>query len=178
MKPPLSLRSPAWSLLLLLFALALPNPASSQSLTRGSPVLAPEARARLSQAAGDPQLAAWQRDFMLGLARGDKASVLDPAAAGAHAGLPQRAADAADGSWVGVSFINEFIGVRSGHSAIYDPVRDRMVVFGGSYGSYRNDVWALSLAGTPDWTELAPIETPPSARDYHTAIYEIGRAHV
>ena len=39
---------------------------------------------------------------------------------------------------------------RNGHSAIYDPVRDRMIVFGGVDGStYRNDAWALSLSGSP-----------------------------
>ena len=62
---------------------------------------------------------------------------------------------------------------RSSASAIYDPVRDRMVVFGGHDGTNaRNDVWALSLAGTPAWTQLAPTGTPPSARRDHTAIYD------
>ena len=113
------------------------------------------------------------------------------------------------------------------HSAIYDPVRDRMVVFGGLTGTVlpqrrlgavagghagvdaadahghaaeravrpqrdlrpgarphggvrgqldgptlRNDVWALSLAGTPAWTQLTPTGTPPSARYGHSAIYD------
>src|SRR5436190_23725862 len=37
-------------------------------------------------------------------------------------------------------------GKRVGHTAILDPIRNRMVVFGGRYqnGDY-NDVWALSL---------------------------------
>jgi hypothetical protein len=63
---------------------------------------------------------------------------------------------------------------RSGHSAIYDPVRKRMVVFGGyeNPGPHLNDVWALSLGGTPPWTQLAPSGTPPSAREGHTAIYD------
>jgi hypothetical protein len=64
--------------------------------------------------------------------------------------------------------------VRYLHSAIYDPVRDRMVVFGGygSPGGYLNDVWALSLAGTPAWTALAPTGAPPSGRRGHGAIYD------
>jgi hypothetical protein len=62
--------------------------------------------------------------------------------------------------------------VRSGHSAVYDPVRDRMVVFGGSSGSPFNDVWALSLGATPAWAELSPIGTPPSVRTAHDAIYD------
>jgi hypothetical protein len=63
---------------------------------------------------------------------------------------------------------------RELHSAIYDPVRDRMVVFGGyeNSGSDVNEVWALSLAGTPAWTELAPTGTPPSARESHSSIYD------
>ena len=63
-------------------------------------------------------------------------------------------------------------GGRNGHTAVYDPVRDRMVVFGGSNGSLLNDVWALSLAGSPVWTKLAPAGTPPSARYEHTALYD------
>ena len=54
---------------------------------------------------------------------------------------------------------------REGHTAIYDPVRDRMVVFGGYDGASRyNDVWALTLSGSPAWSQLAPSGTPPSAR--------------
>jgi hypothetical protein len=64
----------------------------------------------------------------------------------------------------------------AGHTAIYDPLRDRMVVFGGSYYDgtyhYRNDVWALSLGGSPAWSELAPAGTLPSPRSGHTAIYD------
>src|SRR5439155_1705205 len=64
---------------------------------------------------------------------------------------------------------------RCFHTAIYDPVRDRMLVFGGYDASathYHNDLWALSLAGTPAWSALAPAGTPPSARIWHTAIYD------
>ncbi|TMQ68136.1 MAG: hypothetical protein E6K81_16750, partial [Candidatus Eisenbacteria bacterium] len=59
---------------------------------------------------------------------------------------------------------------QNGHTAIYDPVRDRMVVFGGS--STLNDTWVLSLAGIPAWSQLAPTGTPPSPRGWHTAIYD------
>ena len=61
---------------------------------------------------------------------------------------------------------------RSGHSAIYDPVRDRMLVFGGSDGSRRDDVWALSLADPPTWTRLTPLGAPPPPRQDHSAIYD------
>jgi len=63
---------------------------------------------------------------------------------------------------------------RYSHSAIYDPVRDWMIVFGGRIPneSSFNDVWALSLAGTQAWAQLAPTGTPPSARYSHSAIYD------
>ena len=58
---------------------------------------------------------------------------------------------------------------RAGHSAIYDPVRDRMIVFGGS--GLGPEVWALSLADLR-WGQLLPGGTPPSARHGHAAIYD------
>jgi len=61
---------------------------------------------------------------------------------------------------------------RFGHEAIYDPVRDRMLVFLGYDGQFQNDLWELSLAGTPTWTQLSPAGTPPSLRDYTASIYD------
>jgi hypothetical protein len=61
---------------------------------------------------------------------------------------------------------------RYAHTAVYDPARDRMVVFGGRSNNYCNDVWALGLAGTPTWTHLTPSGSPPAARYYHMAIYD------
>jgi Galactose oxidase, central domain len=61
---------------------------------------------------------------------------------------------------------------RAGHSAIYDPVRDRMILFGGATNGYENDTWVLSLSDPPTWTTLATAGTPPSPRGWHTAIYD------
>jgi len=62
---------------------------------------------------------------------------------------------------------------RHGHTLIYDPVRDRLIVFGGrDVVGFRNDVWELSLSGTPTWTQLTPSGTPPTARGDATAIYD------
>ncbi|MGH7724418.1 MAG: Kelch repeat-containing protein [Candidatus Eiseniibacteriota bacterium] len=61
---------------------------------------------------------------------------------------------------------------REAHSAIYDPVGDRMLVFGGHDGAPRGDVWELTLAGTPQWTQLTPGGSPPAARGGHSAIYD------
>jgi hypothetical protein len=62
---------------------------------------------------------------------------------------------------------------RYGQVAIYDPVRDRMLVFGGTnvFGPL-NDVWELTLAGSPTWLQLAPIGLAPSPRFWHTAVYD------
>jgi hypothetical protein len=61
---------------------------------------------------------------------------------------------------------------RFGHSAIYDPVRDRMVVFGGVAGSPRNDTWVLDLSGAPAWSLLDPPGLRPAARALHSALYD------
>src|SRR6185503_16490666 len=62
------------------------------------------------------------------------------------------------------------------HSAIYDPVKDRMVVFGGAregvVGTLGDDAWALSLSGPPTWSQLLPSGWAPSGRSQHTAIYD------
>ena len=38
-----------------------------------------------------------------------------------------------------------------------------------------NDVWALSLSGSPTWAQLAPAGTPPGAWYGHSAIYDPAR---
>ena len=53
-------------------------------------------------------------------------------------------------------------------SAICDPVRDRLLVFGG----YVDDVWALTLTETPTWSVLPVSGERPPARGGHTAIYD------
>src|SRR5439155_1232433 len=63
---------------------------------------------------------------------------------------------------------------RYGHNALYDPVRDRMVVFGGWDGLHLvNDVWALSLAGSPAWNAPTPAGTPPSGLASQAAAYDL-----
>jgi len=59
------------------------------------------------------------------------------------------------------------------HTTIYDPIRDRLVVFGGqSYAGTTNEVWALELTGIPHWEKFSPSGTPPTPRAYHCAIYD------
>lgn len=61
---------------------------------------------------------------------------------------------------------------RWGHSAVYDAANDRMLVFGGSTTPASNQLWSLSLAGTPAWSLLSPGGTPPPARFGHAAEYD------
>jgi hypothetical protein len=64
---------------------------------------------------------------------------------------------------------------RIAATAVYDPVFDRMVVFGGGYFTdgpeYLDDTWALSLSGTPTWSSLGSSLRPP-ARSGHVAVYD------
>jgi len=77
-----------------------------------------------------------------------------------------------DGAWTG-PLAGAAPPRRYGQSAIYDPVRDRMVVFGGigESGSL-NDVWTLSMGGSPTWTDITPAGHGPTSRSSHTAIYD------
>lgn len=64
-------------------------------------------------------------------------------------------------------------GPRASHTMVYDPPRDRMLLFGGTGPSGRkNDLWELSLSGTPTWTLLATSGGPPSPRSDHAAVYD------
>jgi hypothetical protein len=67
---------------------------------------------------------------------------------------------------------------RVAYSAIYDPVRDRVLLFGGlsfanpsDWGWSRDDLWDLSLGDTLRWRQLVPIGTP-GIRYLHTALFD------
>lgn len=71
-------------------------------------------------------------------------------------------------------------GVRRYHTAVYDPIQDRMIVFGGgifdgSGWQLNNETWSLQLAGTPHWTQLTPSGTPPIARYGAVAVFDPAR---
>jgi len=55
---------------------------------------------------------------------------------------------------------------RRSHVAVIDPVRDRMVIHGGtgSGGSTLTDTWGLALGGSLHWTHF--VATPPPADAY------------
>ncbi len=60
---------------------------------------------------------------------------------------------------------------RSRHGAIHDPIRDRMIVFGGRDGGWLTDVWELSLGDSMAWTEVVPSGVPPDA-GYYLAVLD------
>ena len=66
---------------------------------------------------------------------------------------------------------------RSAHAAVYDPVRDRMIVFGGTdqSGAYIGDLWELTLSGTVTWHALSPGGATPAARAGATLVYDTAR---
>jgi len=74
-------------------------------------------------------------------------------------------------------------GIRADHSAIYDSLGRRMILFGGldDFFSLYNDLWELDLTPTTAamtappadyWSPLSPAGSPPSARYGHSAIYD------
>jgi hypothetical protein len=81
-------------------------------------------------------------------------------------------------NWVKVSVTGKGPTVRFGHTAVYNPTSNRMVVFGGGTGfpgPCVNELWLMknpNQAGTPAWSQLLPTGTLPPAREGHTAIYD------
>jgi hypothetical protein len=81
--------------------------------------------------------------------------------------------------WTLVNTIGGPPAPRVRHTAVYDAVNSRMIIFAGGLGSSSpcaNDVWVLSNAngvnGTPTWTQLSPTGGPPAPRLVHTAVYD------
>lgn len=75
-------------------------------------------------------------------------------------------------SWTPIQAAGTPPTARWGHTAVYDPVRDRMIVFGGAGPSKHGDLWELTLSPAPAWHPLAAAGVPPAARSEHTAIYD------
>ncbi|MCB9176584.1 MAG: hypothetical protein H6648_05430 [Caldilineae bacterium] len=67
---------------------------------------------------------------------------------------------------------------RDGHSAIYEPRDQRMIVFGGwdrVRSSWRtlDDLWAFDLSGRGDcWRRIEPPSPVPPALAWHSAVYD------
>lgn len=65
---------------------------------------------------------------------------------------------------------------RIGHTAVYDPTYDRMIVFGGNDGNdsgtnYYSGVWVLKFGSTMTWTKYT-VSGEPSPRAGHIAVLD------
>jgi hypothetical protein len=83
-----------------------------------------------------------------------------------------------NGTWTRLEPIGGPMPARAQHTAVYDPVRDRVLVFGGDGGTFRNDVWELRLDGTPTWSPVTATDLPPSGRREHTMVYDSDRDRI
>lgn len=70
---------------------------------------------------------------------------------------------------------------RAGHCVAYDPLRNRLIVFGGFRAlhegdhyefRYLGDTWALSLNGRPQWTQLASDDSTMGRRTGTAMAYD------
>ena len=118
--------------------------------------------------------------------RGGQSAIYDPAndrviMFGGASGTPVYLADVwafslTSNTWTELHPAGVAPGGREGHGAIYDPVLQRMLVFGGHYEAasrgFWNDLWQLSLDDAPTWTELHPAGTLPGARSAFGTVYD------
>ncbi len=90
--------------------------------------------------------------------------------------------DLATETWEAITPEGELPAARSNATAVYDPDRDRLVLFGGNTSvsgltfTPRNDTWALDLAQRT-WSRVTTTGTAPTARLFHSAAL-VGRSMV
>lgn len=80
-------------------------------------------------------------------------------------------------SWTQLTFSGDTLpSARMNHRAVYDSVRNRMVVFGGDTdigeAEQVNDVWTLDFDYPSQWQQQYPGGSAPSERSYHTMIFD------
>ena len=66
---------------------------------------------------------------------------------------------------------------RFGHTLNYDPVRRRLIVFGGQAAGFYSDVWAYDIA-TNQWARLADNGAGPSRRYGHSGVLDSARNRI
>lgn len=79
--------------------------------------------------------------------------------------------DIPSATWERMSVAGARPSARHGHRGVWDPIRQRMLVFGGYDFNYKNDVWAFDPASSA-WTELFTSGLPPSTRMYGGVTYD------
>lgn len=63
---------------------------------------------------------------------------------------------------------------RAATSAVFDPIHDRLLIYGGvtHFGPIYDETWSLSLSGTPTWSFLVPSDPVAPARYDHAAVID------
>uniref|UniRef100_A0A7C6A9W3 FlgD/Vpr Ig-like domain-containing protein n=1 Tax=candidate division WOR-3 bacterium TaxID=2052148 RepID=A0A7C6A9W3_UNCW3 len=76
-------------------------------------------------------------------------------------------------AWFPLSVIGSSPPPRYDHTAVYDQVHQRMLVFGGNIGGVgSNEVWSLNLtSGSESWERLQPAGNSPTPRQAASGIY-------
>ena len=78
--------------------------------------------------------------------------------------------------WVSLDIRGPIPPGRYAHTAIFDEMNDRVVIFGG-YGveGVMNDVWAFEMDGSPRWQRVEATGEAPAPRAGHSAVYDRAR---
>ncbi len=73
--------------------------------------------------------------------------------------------------WIQLNPPGDLPQARRAHGAVYDAATNRMIIFGGGFGTFAsmlNDTWVLSnangIGGAPQWTQITPVagQLPPT----------------
>ncbi len=79
--------------------------------------------------------------------------------------------DPSTGDWTELEPSGGAPSAREYHRMVYDPVQQKLIMFGGSDISALNDTWAFDPVAST-WTELHPTGETPPVRDEHAMIYD------
>jgi hypothetical protein len=94
-----------------------------------------------------------------------------------YVGVLQQLALGAGGTWIPLTAMGTPPPPDDDYQAVYDPVGDRMIVFGsGVAGSIR--VWALALAEPASWSLFSPAGRLPFSRRPEQAVYDAKRKRI
>jgi N-acetylneuraminic acid mutarotase len=79
--------------------------------------------------------------------------------------------DPAANTWTDLDPAGSVPSARSALAMAYEPVEDRVILFGGYDGEFLNDTWAYDPT-TNTWTDLDPIGDVPVPRANHRMVYD------
>jgi N-acetylneuraminic acid mutarotase len=87
-------------------------------------------------------------------------------------------------AWIELKASGPVPAARQGHSMVYDPIGERVILFGGAHGerdsrerTWLNDTWTYD-PGVNAWTELDPAGTLPPGRYSQAMAYDPGAGRI